>query len=229
MKTRTRPVSLVLLAALLLLMLTACGQKLDPLRQVSSVQDDEKVAVLETTKGNITVRLFDKIAPLAVENFVTLAKQGTYDGIAFNKVVDNYLIQSGDYNGVGGGSIWGDGFADEFSMELWHFCGALSMANNGPDSNGSEFFIVQAGALDEQVKNELLEEPDYPKEVVGQYLQTGGAPWLDGKNTVFGYVIEGMDVVNAIAGVNTDENFRPTEDVTILSVTVTTYGALQQV
>ncbi len=229
MKKRTRPAALLLLVSFLLFTLTACGQT-DPLRQVSAVQDDETVAVLETTMGSITLRLFDQIAPLAVENFVTLATEGAYNGTPFSRVVDEYMIQSGDYNGLGGGSIWGSGFADEFSMELWHFRGALSMVNTGPDSNGSQFFIVQAGTLDEHVKNELLEEPDYPKEVVNQYVQGGGgAPWLDGKNTVFGYVIEGMDVVDAIAGVHTDENFKPIEDVTILSVTITTYGALQQV
>ena len=106
------------------------------------------VAVIEVENyGTIRAVLFEEDAPKAVENFITHAEEGYYDGLTFHRVIDDFMIQGGDPagDGTGGESIWGEPFEDEFTDNLWNFRGALSMANSGQDSNGSQFFIVQAG------------------------------------------------------------------------------------
>ena len=107
----------------------------------------EKVAVMHTSMGDIHIRLFPEAAPKAVENFTALAKGGYYDGLTFHRVMKDFMIQGGDPrgDGTGGESIWGSPFEDEFHGKLLNLCGSLSMANSGPDSNGSQFFINQAG------------------------------------------------------------------------------------
>lgn len=189
-----------------------------------SFADDTQVAVLHTSKGDITVALFPEEAPKAVENFVTHAQEGYYDGVKFHRVMEDFMIQSGDPEGtgMGGESIWGEEFEDEFSDELYNFNGALSMANTGyANTNGSQFFIVQIASLKSELNSSL---PELAKE---KYQEVGGANWLDGKHTVFGQVISGMDVVNAIAAVETGENDKPVEDITIQSITITTYGEIK--
>ena len=224
---------LLLTVLLFLLWLTGCGQSSsEPLLQESPLQDGEEIAVMETSLGVIKLRFFPEQAPLAVENFLTLAKEGYYDGVTFHRVIADFMIQGGDPIGTGSGgkSIYTDVagnrgyFQDEFSDRLFNFRGALSMANSGSNSNGSQFFIVQAPQLREGQK-ESMKNNGVDKQAIAKYEEEGGAPWLDGQHTVFGQVIEGMDVVDAIAAVATDENDRPLEDVTILSVTVETYTA----
>ncbi len=107
----------------------------------------ERVAIMHTSMGDIHIRLFPEAAPKAVENFTSLAKGGYYDGLTFHRVIKDFMIQGGDPkgDGTGGESIWGDSFADEFHGKLLNLCGSLAMANSGPDSNGSQFFINQAG------------------------------------------------------------------------------------
>ena len=137
---------------------------------------------------------------------------------------------TGTGTGTGGKSIYTDVagnrgyFQDEFSDRLFHFRGALSMANSGSDTNGSQFFIVQTSQLREGQK-ESMKNNGVDKQAIAKYEAEGGTPWLDGQHTVFGQVIEGMEVVDAIAAVATDENDRPLEEVSILSVTVETYTA----
>ena len=209
--------------------LSGCGGSSEPLLQETPVQPGEQIAVMETSLGTIRIRFFPEQAPLAVENFLTLAQEGYYDGVSFHRVIDGFMIQSGDPTGTGAGgtSIYTDVvgnrgyFADEFSDQLFHFRGALAMANSGSDTNGSQFFIVQAPSLNDTGKDTLA-SGDTPKQAAEKYRAEGGTPWLDGQHTVFGQVIEGMEVVDAIAAVETDENDRPLEEVTILSVTVTT-------
>lgn len=224
---------LLLTVLLFLLLLTGCGQSSsEPLLQESPLQDGEEIAVMETSLGVIKRCFFHEQAPLAVENFLTLAKEGYYDGVTFHRVIADFMIQGGDPTGTGSGgkSIYTDVagnrgyFQDEFSDRLFNFRGALSMANSGSNSNGSQFFIVQAPQLREGQK-ESMKNNGVDKQAIAKYEEEGGAPWLDGQHTVFGQVIEGMDVVDAIAAVATDENDRPLEDVTILSVTVETYTA----
>ncbi|MEG1870036.1 MAG: peptidylprolyl isomerase, partial [Oscillospiraceae bacterium] len=120
--------------------------------QFEAPKPEEEVAVIQTNKGVIKVRLFPKEAPKAVENFKTHAKEGYYDGLNFHRVIPGFMIQGGDPEGTGAGgkSIWGEPFEDEFDIKLRNFRGALSMANSGPKTNGSQFFIVQAPTVDQQ-------------------------------------------------------------------------------
>lgn len=195
--------------------------------QITPPAAGDTVAVMATTMGDIKIKLFPKQAPRAVENFVTHAKNGYYDGLIFHRVIKDFMIQGGDPNGTGTGgeSIWGAPFEDEFTPELHNLRGALSMANSGPGTNGSQFFIVQAGEAPAQMiaQMEQMADRGFPPEVTASYKELGGTPWLDFRHTVFGQVFEGMDVVDQIAAVKTDPNDKPVEDVKILSVSVTTY------
>jgi cyclophilin family peptidyl-prolyl cis-trans isomerase len=142
-------------------------------------------ATLHTNRGAIAVELFDADAPKTVDNFVKLARDGFYDGVIFHRVIPDFMIQGGDPTGTGSGGP-GYTFADEPNDR--HVArGALAMANAGPNTNGSQFFIVTAEAC----------------------------PWLDGKHTVFGRVTDGMDVVDEISALETDARDRPREDVVI--------------
>ena len=130
------------------------------------------------------------------------------------------MIQGGDPTGTGRGgkSIWDKAFEDEFSLDFRNFRGALSMANAGPNTNGSQFFIVQAGPVGEKIIKEMRnlgKEKGYPDEVVDAHENLGGTYWLDGKHTVFGQVFEGMEVVDEISSLPTDAMDRPQEDVII--------------
>lgn len=154
--------------------------------------------VMKTSQGDISITFFDQDAPNTVKNFVKLAQSGFYDGILFHRVIPDFMIQTGDpltksqpqtwaVHGTGGP---GYEFADEFNSHKV-VRGAVAMANSGPDTNGSQFFIVTAEAT----------------------------PWLDGKHTVFGEVTAGMDVVDAISQAQTDANNHPLEDIKIVSIT----------
>ena len=179
------------------------------------------IATLSTTLGNIKVQLFPTQAPKTVENFVGLIKQGYYDGIIFHRVINEFMIQGGDPTGtgMGGESIWGKSFADEFSDEVFNLRGALSMANAGPNTNGSQFFIVQAHKVPERMLQSL--NGMVPDEIVQAYSKNGGTPWLDKHHTVFGQVIEGMDVIDNMANQKVDFADKPKTDIKILKATVT--------
>jgi peptidyl-prolyl cis-trans isomerase B (cyclophilin B) len=147
-------------------------------------------AVMHTNHGDITVELFDEEAPKTVENFKKLAGDNFYNGVIFHRVIKDFMIQGGDPTGTGRGGP-GYTFEDEFN-EHQIVRGALAMANAGPNTNGSQFFIVT----------------------------TDAAPWLDGKHTVFGRVVDGMEVVDKIEGSETDHNDKPREEARIESVTL---------
>ena len=147
-------------------------------------------ATIETNHGSIGVDLFDDAAPKTVENFLKLARDGFYDGVVFHRVIENFMVQGGDPTGTGMGGP-GYQFEDEINKHPVKR-GALAMANSGPNTNGSQFFIVTADAT----------------------------PWLDGKHTVFGQVTDGMDVVDAISAVDRDARDRPREDVVIERVSL---------
>lgn len=171
--------------------------------------------------GDIKVVLFPDAAPKAVENFTTHAENGYYDGVIFHRVIPDFMIQGGDPlgKGIGGESIWGKPFKDEFSRDYHNLRGALCMANAGPNTNGSQFFIVQAPSVDERFIPQMERLPDmFTDESVEDYKAVGGTPWLDFRHTVFGQVFEGMDVVDAIASVSRDASDKPLEDVVINSV-----------
>ena len=149
------------------------------------------VATLETNMGTIEVELFMDETPITVDNFIKLTKKGFYNGLAFHRVIDGFMLQGGCPRGDGSG---GPGYTikDEFTQNLKHSApGTLSMANAGPNTGGSQFFITLAPT-----------------------------PWLDGKHTVFRKVIEGMDVVKAIGKVKTDSKDRPLKEVKITSVQI---------
>jgi peptidyl-prolyl cis-trans isomerase B (cyclophilin B) len=188
---------------------------------ITDVLENEIVVEMVTNHGTITLKLFPEHAPKAVENFVTHSKNGYYNGLTFHRVIKDFMIQGGDPNGngTGGESIWGEPFEDEFSKELFHLRGALSMANAGPNTNGSQFFIVQNASLDPSFKGQM-EQAGFPKEIIEAYVENGGTPWLDFRHTVFGQVIAGMDVVDKIANVSTGLHDKPVEDVIIEKMNV---------
>ncbi|MFA6597539.1 MAG: peptidylprolyl isomerase [Ignavibacteriaceae bacterium] len=170
-------------------------QKGDIVTQYMNGKDSVTVAVIKTNMGTIEILLLDKHVPKTVENFVGLAEKGYYNGIIFHRVIENFMIQGGDPTGTGRGgeSFWGKAFEDEFNMDLKHETpGVLSMANAGPNTNGSQFFITLVPT-----------------------------PWLDGKHSIFGHVINGMDVVQAIGKVATSQPYnKPLKDVVMESVTI---------
>ena len=191
------------------------------------VAENEAEAILHTSQGDIRIKLFPKLAPLAVENFLTHAKEGYYNGVTFHRVIDGFMVQTGDPkgDGTGGESIWhdkdktkdkGTGFKNEISPYLYNIRGSLSMANTGqPSTNGSQFFINQS-TTDYSAK---LPTNSYPKKIIEAYKE-GGNPTLDGKHPVFGQVIEGMDVVDKIAKAEKDEKDKPTTAITIDSIEI---------
>ncbi len=191
--------------------------------QLDKPQSGDTIAVIHTNMGDISVRLFADLVPKTVENFVTHAKNGYYNGIIFHRVINNFMIQGGDPTGTGRGgeSIWGTSFKDEFAVELHNVRGALSMANAGPNTNGSQFFIVQSKDIDAGLLSQMKQLSDsFPENIVEAYAENGGTPWLDFKHSVFGHVFEGMDVVDKIAGVRVDMLDKPFEDVVIEGIDI---------
>ena len=159
-----------------------------------SMSDSITVAIIKTNMGTIEVELFAHQTPKTVENFVGLAEKGYYNGIIFHRVIKDFMLQAGDPTGTGrgGASFWGGKFEDEFVSDLKHDTpGMLSMANAGPNTNGSQFFITLVPT-----------------------------PWLDGKHTVFGKVINGMDVVYAIGKVKTAAGDKPVDEVVMEEVII---------
>ena len=194
-------------------------------KQTRAPQQGDTVATMKTTLGDIKILLFPDAAPKAVENFVTHAKNGYYNGIIFHRVIPDFMIQGGDPTGTGRGgeSIWGKSFEDEFSVDYHNIRGALSMANAGPGTNGSQFFIVQAKEVSEDMISQLeqLADRGFPTECVEDYKALGGTPWLDYRHTVFGQVVDGMDTVDKIAEVETVPGDKPATDVSIIGIEIT--------
>ena len=191
--------------------------------QLSAPQKGDTLAVMHTNMGDIKIKLFPEKAPTTVENFVTHSKNGYYNGLKFHRVINDFMIQGGDPrgNGTGGESIWGGSFSDEYDPELHNLRGALSMANSGPNTNGSQFFIVQASEVPANMLEQMrdLEDNGFPADITAAYAELGGTPWLDFRHTVFGQVTDGMDVVDAIAAVETNNDV-PCEDVIISSIDI---------
>ena len=156
------------------------------------VMPEQAVMVIETNSGTIEVELFCKAAPLACENFIRLAGKGYYNGVIFHRVIKDFMIQGGDPTGTGRGgeSIWGKPFKDECTPELkFDKLGLLAMANAGPSTNGSQFFIT-----------------------------TVKTPWLNGRHTIFGKVIKGYDIVEKIGSVPTSREGKPLKEQKILKI-----------
>lgn len=193
--------------------------------QFAPPAEGETIAIMKTSMGDLKIKFFPDVAPKAVENFITHAKNGYYDNLIFHRVINDFMIQGGDPTGTGRGgeSIWNQPFEDEFSEKVRNYRGALSMANSGANTNGSQFFIVQAPA--KTITNDLLtqmKDVKFPEDVLAKYKEVGGTPWLDNRHTVFGQVYEGMDIVDKIAAVKVDQNDKPIENVKILGIEITT-------
>ncbi|MFC1576880.1 peptidylprolyl isomerase [Candidatus Omnitrophota bacterium] len=158
------------------------------------VSPTDNIVVLETNQGDIEIELMYKLAPKACENFVGLVRRGYYDGLVFHRVIRGFMIQAGDPSGTGEGgtSIWGRPFEDEvFSEITFDGVGLVAMANSGPDSNNSQFFIT-----------------------------TAATPWLNMRHTIFGRIVSGYDTVQKIEAAATDSSDRPVEMQGILSAYV---------
>jgi peptidyl-prolyl cis-trans isomerase B (cyclophilin B) len=200
-----------------------------PKNKWQSLKSGEQIAIFHIKDyGDVTVKFFEEVAPKAVENFVTHAKDGYYDGVTFHRVIDEFMIQGGDPlgNGTGGESIWGDEFSEELDASVLPYRGALCMASKGTGTSslGSQFFIVQANyksSSESYLSNYGIGilKSAY-KEYAGDLVDLVGYA----QYTTFGQVIDGMDVVDEIAKVETNSSNKPLTDVIISSIEVTTYS-----
>lgn len=191
--------------------------------QLKAIETGDTLATIKTNMGDIKVKLFPNEAPKTVENFVTHAKNGYYNSLIFHRVIKDFMIQGGDPTGtgMGGESIYGHSFEDEFDAKLHNIRGALSMANAGPNTNGSQFFIVQADTVPANMLNQMKEMPEsFPEDIVKAYAEMGGTPWLDFRHTVFGQVVEGLDIVDNIANVEVGNADKPVNDVIIETIII---------
>lgn len=220
--------------------------------QAQMPAEGDEIAVITTSAGVVKMMFYPEEAPKAVENFKTLAKNGYYDGLTFHRVINNFMVQTGDPTGVGNGgeSCWGEPFADEISSKLHYYRGAVAMANKGPNTNDSQFFIVQEKDVSEQTISALRDARDnskgelgvtlidgnyytfnqlFPDEVLDYYQEVGGAAHLEyvfgNPYSIFGQVFEGLDVIDEIAAAEVNENNKPVEDITIESITFESYTA----
>lgn len=221
------------LLPLLLLLLTLCA---------TSAKDNKRTRVeMLTSKGKITLELYNE-TPLHRDNFIKLAKEGYFNNLLFHRVIADFMIQGGDPDSkdAPANKMLGEGgpgytVPAEFRFpSLFHKRGALAAAREGDETNpekrssGSQFYIVWGQEFSRSEIEELTSKLErhsggtikFPEEIKKQYMKHGGTPHLDGSYTVFGEVIKGLEVVNAIQQVNTDRNDRPTDDVRILSVSV---------
>lgn len=192
--------------------------------QTSAPEKGDLVAVMHTNMGDIKIKLFPNEVPKTVKNFVELSKKGYYNGIIFHRVIKDFMIQGGDPTGtgMGGESIYGEKFEDEFDVSLHNVRGALSMANAGPGTNGSQFFIVQANTVPDGMIDQMKQLTDrgFPEDTIADYEALGGTPWLDFKHSVFGQVYEGMNVVDDIANVRCGAADKPMYDVVIEGIDI---------
>ena len=190
--------------------------------QVDIEAVDGPIATIKTNLGDMRIKLFPEHAPKTVANFIALSKDGYYDGVIFHRIIKDFMIQGGDPTGtgMGGESIYGESFEDEFLEELYNVRGALSMANAGPNTNGSQFFIVQNQHLPYSKKE--IARGGWPEPIAEIYAEQGGTPHLDRRHTVFGQLADeaSYEVLDAIAGVETGAMDKPVEDVIIETIEI---------
>lgn len=190
--------------------------------QLNELNTSNPLVTVHTNHGDFKLELFPEIAPKTVENFVTHAKNGYYNGVIFHRVIEDFMIQGGDPTGtgMGGESIYGRTFEDEFSREAFNLYGALSMANAGPNTNGSQFFIVQNQHLPYSKKE--IARGGWPEPIAEIYAEQGGTPHLDRRHTVFGQLVDenSYAVLDEIASVETGAMDKPIEDVVIETIEV---------
>lgn len=195
-------------------------------KQMAIPEKGEQIVIFHIKDyGQVKAKFFKDVAPKAVENFITHAQEGYYDGVVFHRVINEFMIQGGDPtgNGTGGESIWGKGFEEEFSYEIAPYRGSLCMASKktGTSTLGSQFFITQSNYSESM--ESYMDIGGYPKGLLQQYKTYGGYLSLYLQYTIFGQVFEGIDLVDRIAMVDTDGNDKPVVDVIIEKVEITTY------
>lgn len=192
--------------------------------QLDKPQKGETTAKIITNYGEMKFRIFSSKVPKSAENFIKHSREGYYNGLIFHRVINDFMIQGGDPTGtgMGGESIWNRPFEDEFDEELRNYRGALSMANAGPNTNGSQFFIVQAKKIPAVMLEQMesLNDEGFPYRVTENYGKAGGTPWLDFKHTVFGQMYEGYDVLDKIALCQVKDDDRPVEDIVIEKIEI---------
>ena len=232
MRILKKSLSAVLILVLVFCM-TACGKKgsetadNETLLQLEKPATGDTIVEIKTNKGSFSIVLYPQYAPKAVENFLTLAQSGYYDDLPFHKVIDDFVIQTGDPSGTGTGgeSIWGSHFENETTPALHNFTGAVGMASDGSkNGNGSQFYIVASSKVSDETV-QLMRDAEYSETVIEAYKSHGGLPQLDLRYTVFGQVVTGLDVIEKIASAKVDEMYRPTNDIVIKSISVYTYGS----
>ncbi|MGN0708039.1 MAG: peptidylprolyl isomerase [Faecalibacterium sp.] len=234
-------ISLAALALAFTLALAGCGakEKAPSAQPVSrpAVQSEELqyihpaagdiIAVFETSAGTFRAVLFPDETPQACDNFIGLAQAGYYDGLTFTLADSGFVIEAGQGTDGRGTTIWnGNRYPVEADDRLHHYSGALCAATDSSGQCASVFYVMQTLPGDASVTQELVDQMNaagYRAEVISAYQTAGGAPYLDYTDTVFGQVYDGMDVVDAIAQAAVDEAKKPLEDITIHSVTITTY------
>lgn len=221
--------------------------------QLENPEIGQEIALVTTNLGKFKVRFFPESAPKAVENFKGLASKGYYNGITFHRIIEDFMIQGGDptATGTGGESLWGQDFEDEFSENLFNITGSLSMANRGPNTNGSQFFINYQDPKKfsgwsyfeksyESYKNNpslinnryggTIDMSKITEEIRQLYIDNGGSPHLDGfyntagrGHTVFGQVFDGLDTIDKISKSETDQNDKPIEEIRIEKIELIPY------
>ncbi|MCL2415371.1 MAG: peptidylprolyl isomerase [Defluviitaleaceae bacterium] len=238
---------LMVVSGILIFVLAACFQDEGAIfDQIAMPDIGEDIGIIRTNYGDIMVRFFPEHTPFAVANFMGLAHRGFYENTIFHFAQEGFAIRGGDPDPdgyidperPGNMSAFPGGvpFDDEFTESLRHIRGALSMVNQGfPNSNTSQFFIVQNNQLEEAFANNfrmILDDPNmrfsdgtrvwdyWSPQLLTHWLENGGAPQLDFNHTVFGQVFSGMDIVDAIARTETDENHRPLENIIIFTIEI---------
>lgn len=243
---------MVLLFTLIMAMaFTGCSASAteETLLQSQMPKEGDEIAVVKTNLGEIRLMFFPTEAPKAVENFKSLANKGYYNNTTFHRVINEFMIQGGDptATGMGGESMWGEAFEDEISPKLHFFRGALAMANSGPNTNGSQFFMVQTPTADQQlidmIENAKTDEKTginigkdnkfyalkdiFTEDVMNYYKEKGGFLGLEyvfgAPYTVFGQIYDGFDTLDSIATTQTDASDKPVSTVTIESITIEKY------
>ena len=224
----------LVMSMMLLCSLSACGRKHIelqefPILNYTAPAEGETIVVMHIKDyGDIKLKLFPELLPEACENFLTLTEQGYYDELIFHRVIENFMIQGGDPkgDGTGGESCWGGEFDGGVSEQLIHVPGALAYANsNGTTTDGSQFYIVTGYPVTQADLDSYVENYDmyFTRQAAEYYTQYGGAPHLDGGYTVFGQVIDGLDIVYQISHAETNADNKPKKAVYIESATVEQY------
>ena len=229
----SRKVVSLMLIIVLALSLTSCsgrkkGEKgedvTSSVRQLCSPKEGDTIVTIVTGKGTIKAVIYDDLVPKTAQNFMDLADTGYYDGMIVHKTIKNFVMQFGDktLKGDGGESFSGQGVSPEYRDDLHSYTGALGMVVYGDGLQYSQFFII-AGDTVSDAYIEAMQKAGYSPEVIDAFKELGGQPQLDYVYTIFGQVYEGLDIVKDIASQDTDKYNRPKKDITIKTVSISSY------